>query len=353
MITPKRESANLDCLRSVAVLLVLASHVLAAVGLPWEGNAVGAAGRLGVLLFFIHTSLVLMMSLARLEKSEGSLAGRFYIRRAFRIYPLAVVAVLTVVMLRIPPMFRTGYQTPSATELWSNLLLIQNATGAHSLTSPLWSLPFEIQMYLALPFLYLLGRRVGKPAVVLGLGFTVWYIEHRLVTKYGIRSLLSFAPWFCMGVASFFRRPARQLPPWLYLACLAFLVGAYLSINQFSKDYRVGWIEWGLGIAFCMILPMFREMQAAQANKGFHLIAKYSYGIYLSHLPILWFAFERTSGGPVVLRSVLCVAMLVGVPVILYHLIEEPFIRLGSRIATAMTKPRRVRTEQVWTTNEA
>jgi peptidoglycan/LPS O-acetylase OafA/YrhL len=79
-----------------------------------EGTAIAAAGQLGVLLFFIHTSLVLMMSLARLEKSEGGLAARFYIRRAFRIYPLAIVAVLSVVALQIPKTPMVAFQIPSA-----------------------------------------------------------------------------------------------------------------------------------------------------------------------------------------------------------------------------------------------
>src|SRR5918996_4625319 len=94
-----QESANLDMLRSVAVLLVFGSHLLVAFGLPWQGTVIGDLGHLGVMAFFVHTSLVLMMSLARLQEGPGSIVGRFYIRRAFRIYPLAIVTVLTVVTL--------------------------------------------------------------------------------------------------------------------------------------------------------------------------------------------------------------------------------------------------------------
>ncbi|MGH9692964.1 MAG: acyltransferase family protein, partial [Bryobacteraceae bacterium] len=168
-----RGSSNLDFLRALAVLLVLGSHVLLVFGFPWEGTAIGAAGRLGVLLFFIHTSLVLMMSLARLEKSRGGLAARFYIRRAFRIYPLVIVTIFAVVTLQIPKSPVTGFHVPDAEELWSNLLLIQNVTGARSLLSPLWSLPYEVQMYLALPLLYLLGKRIRKPLALMVLG-VVW-----------------------------------------------------------------------------------------------------------------------------------------------------------------------------------
>ena len=45
-------SPKLDFLRSCAVLIVVASH------LWFEVEAMGRFGRLGVLLFFFHTSLV-------------------------------------------------------------------------------------------------------------------------------------------------------------------------------------------------------------------------------------------------------------------------------------------------------
>jgi peptidoglycan/LPS O-acetylase OafA/YrhL len=80
------ESANLDLLRSVAVLLVLVSHIPVALGhADGRWGVVTLAGRYGVLMFFIHTSLVLMMSLERSERQGPALIRRFYIRRAFRI----------------------------------------------------------------------------------------------------------------------------------------------------------------------------------------------------------------------------------------------------------------------------
>ncbi len=101
--TMKSEHANLDVLRSTAVLLVLVSHVIMATGhlddpllKAWGLRQVA---QLGVLLFFIHTSLVLMMSLRRLEAAPNMVA-RFYIRRVFRIYPLAIVTIACAVFLR-------------------------------------------------------------------------------------------------------------------------------------------------------------------------------------------------------------------------------------------------------------
>src|SRR5215470_9199196 len=94
--TPSRtsNSANLDVLRSTAVLLVLFEHVMYAlmVYAPLPETILKyilPMGRLGVILFFFHTSLVLMMSMKRISGARRSIfVLEFYIRRAFRIYPL-------------------------------------------------------------------------------------------------------------------------------------------------------------------------------------------------------------------------------------------------------------------------
>ena len=64
----KAESANLDCLRAIAVLLVVVDHFVATLAGRYSpvcefGEALG---RLGVIAFFVHTSLVLMLSQERL-----------------------------------------------------------------------------------------------------------------------------------------------------------------------------------------------------------------------------------------------------------------------------------------------
>jgi peptidoglycan/LPS O-acetylase OafA/YrhL len=334
-MSSKHESANLDLLRSVAVLLVVGSHAAFFLGHAGIAGQVYQVGRLGVLLFFIHTSLVLMMSLERLEKTGAAhLVRRFYIRRAFRIYPLAIVAVLAVVVLRIPAEFNAAaFSSPSATQLWSNLLLIQNVNGAGSLIVPLWSLPYEVQMYLVLPFLYMLGKWIRAPWAILAIGIGAWLAGH-LLERRGMPPLLDYTPWFCMGVAAFFRRPTRRLSGRLWVTALALmLAGDFLLVAVLSRDYWAAYVQWLLGISFCLVLPMFRDLAAPVANRVFHLIAKYSYGIYLSHHPILWGAFIGLAAEPVWVRAGLAVLLLVAIPVILYHTLENPFIRLGMWLA--------------------
>src|SRR5207247_7825315 len=89
-------------LRSIAVLLVLVDHVCRHYFVDRIGRfAVVDLGLFGVLLFFVHTSLVLMHSMQRSGLTGWALLRNFRIRRFFRIYPLSVVAVLTAVAFQL------------------------------------------------------------------------------------------------------------------------------------------------------------------------------------------------------------------------------------------------------------
>lgn len=99
---PGAESPNLDLMRSFAVLFVLVSHLPVAIGLSVRtGFHLGSLGLLGVVVFFVHTCLVLMLSLGRQVAARGPahLHADFFVRRAFRIYPLSGAVVLGCVAL--------------------------------------------------------------------------------------------------------------------------------------------------------------------------------------------------------------------------------------------------------------
>jgi peptidoglycan/LPS O-acetylase OafA/YrhL len=62
-------------------------------------------------------------------------------------------------------------------------------------------------------------------------------------------------------------------------------------------------------------------------------IAKYSYGIYLTHSFALLLGPCIFRGYSVTLSLVCELIALIVLPLIAYHLIEHPMIRLGSRLA--------------------
>jgi peptidoglycan/LPS O-acetylase OafA/YrhL len=130
------------------------------------------SGHFGVLIFFVHTSLVLLFSLERQDsRAPGApLFTPFLIRRIFRIYPLSILVVVLVELFRIP----VGHLRDSqfffvnlhATGILSNIFLLQDLTHTESAIAPLWSLPYEMRVYLLLPLIYLLAKKWRSPLPV-------------------------------------------------------------------------------------------------------------------------------------------------------------------------------------------
>ena len=336
----RAESPNLDFLRSIAVLAVLVDHLAATLGIAQRhGELFWALGRWGVLLFFIHTSLVLMMSMERLGLPNGKLYRTFLIRRVLRIFPLSIATVALVLVFRVPQAawIRDAYHSPDLLTVISNLFLFQNIAGTHSLIGPLWSLPYEIQMYLVLPILFIALRRnpsakllIGISAVALILGqIQQWYAMFNPLSaeRFGIAE---FAPCFLCGVIAYCisrgRRRAR-LPVWMWPLTVLVMTGAYLRWTA-SVGY-VGYVEWISCLAVGLLVSHCTEFRSTWFNLLTHNVAKYSYGLYLSQMPILWLVMVKMHSQPRVVRGVMLVALITLVPIVAYYLIERPFIRLG------------------------
>jgi peptidoglycan/LPS O-acetylase OafA/YrhL len=337
---------NLDLLRAVAVTLVFVSHLIMALGY-WDHPisklwGIRDLAMMGVLMFFIHTSLVLMMSLDRL--GDENIIRRFYVRRAFRIYPLAIVAIAAALALKIPPHFEPVYESPSWTAILENALLVQNLFRTTAIVGPMWTLPLEMQMYLLLPFLYLIARRITSYAgvvVVIFSGFILWYVDRRISVALDSVALVPFAPWFFMGVAAYIG--FRLLKPRFHSACFAaVLLGLTLApmlVARFIGGLQGSYMIFLAGVIFALALPFFRDIGSSIIQKGAHTIATYSYGIYLAHVPVMYVAFYHLSAYPVWLQWSALVLLMLIVPPLTYHLIEEPLIGVGANLADRLRRP--------------
>lgn len=328
---------NLDVLRAVAVSCVLVSHTLIArdVATPWYGRE--KLGRLGVLLFFVHTSLVLMSSLERQGRTRDGWLRTFYTRRAFRIYPLAIATIALVVVCRIPvhvvlpPLPATAI---AARTLLANVALVQNLTGDPNLLQVLWSLPVEVQMYALLPFLYLVALRRSRYMVLMVLASVVlgWLALRFQLASVTRLAVLTFAPCFATGVLAFhlLRRGVRpKLAPWLWpIAIVA------VSSMVFYLDPTFSHPEPGLlpVVLLALCIPFIRDAQSSALTTIANRICEISYGIYLLHEPILWFAFVVLRGIPVGVQWLVFGTLLAVLPTLAYVCIERPGIRLGRTI---------------------
>jgi peptidoglycan/LPS O-acetylase OafA/YrhL len=358
--------ANLDLLRSVAVGLVFFTHMMDSMRI----RGLGDLGHFGVLLFFVHTALVLMLSLERLGLSGGRLYTAFVVRRIFRIYPLSVLAVLFIVAFRVPsaPWFGEGviggFVWPGWQGLLSNILLTQNITHSPALICVLWSLPFEVQMYAFLPLLYILIRRFPSLRAI----SLIWLIGVAIAgLEYVARNkvdpdflLLRYFPCFLAGVLAWrlMATQRRWLSGALWVVALMILVTLY-RLEDVLRVYGPNWQgvlhgslrndhhtwlppsfdlvrDW----VFCGIaglaVPFFSDITSHWLNAITKRIAQYSYGVYVCHVPMLWLCFDRLHLGNAAVSAILTIILSALVSFALYHLIEHPAIQLGKHLSTRL-----------------
>jgi peptidoglycan/LPS O-acetylase OafA/YrhL len=319
-----KDSPNLDLLRSIAVAFVVISHLPFYVGwqpAPWF--AMKALGHVGVAAFFVHTTLVLLQSLER----SGDGAGAFFIRRAFRIYPLSVAVVLLMVALQA-----VGGVPLVLGDIASNLLLVQNLTGAKSIPDPLWTLPFEVQMYLVLPALFLAARspralRWVALLLVASVGAALAAGAWRTMT------LVSFVPCFLPGALAFAQRNRQQRrSPGLLLAVIA--AGAVLVPVLVAAGAPETPLLWALCLALGLTIPQCRQITSGPVARTSKTVATYSYGIYLTHVFALGLAFP-VAGATTAVQWAIFAVLLPGLAVLAYRAVEAPGIALGRRAAAA------------------
>ena len=334
------ESANLDFLRAGAVMLVLCQHLCRRLYIHqvlWIDTS--SLGRFGVLLFFVHTSLVLMQSMARSEQRGWPLIRAFYIRRLFRIYPLSILVVLFALAFRLDSdingvagLSRGSF--PGRLSIVSNLLLLQNLFHIKSIVNVLWSLPFEVEMYVLLPFLFLRLTRTRRIWLLVPLwcGSLAAALIQPQVRVLSSLSILAFSPNFLSGVIAFMiPRAERIASHWWPVFVLALI-----CIFTAHPSMTLGWL---LCLILGCLIPRFQELNAAPLRALTSRIAKYSYGIYLTHQFSIWIAFGLMASASVWIRVPMLLGLLISLPFVVYHGVEKPMIDWGMRLATRNPKP--------------
>jgi peptidoglycan/LPS O-acetylase OafA/YrhL len=333
-----RVNKNLDFLRALAVLLTVLGHVDAFFGVPahlWLIDPY-CIGRMGVLLFFVHTSLVLMQSLER-----ESNASHFLIRRIFRIYPLAMVAIIAIVAFHIPqariqPHHFVGWNA-DAMDVFANMFLVQDFSSRVSILGPTWSLTYEMLMYLLLPFIYVLIRSKNRaiPLYFAGIIASVLIRQSPVVCGYSpLFCFWYFMPCFLPGVVAYQLLKTKQSKLPAYCWPIALITVCLMYTLMRKADYSV--------YAFCgligLLIPRFEQIKSRVLTYASHSIAKYSYGVYLAHFAAIYLAFEVGSRLPIAIQIVAFIGLLVSIPMFLYHVIEAPMISIGKNLVLVEKK---------------
>ncbi len=340
------DSGKLDVVRSLAVLLVVISHLpltkhISDLIFGMNKINVHLVGVFGVGIFFVHTCLVLMASLERQTLDYGSKKRfqTFIIRRVFRIYPLSITTVLSLTLIS----YLFSNNKIDLSQVLSNLLLIQNITGDISVPITLWSLPYEVQMYLCLPALYLLITRYKNHAfsLILFLWFASVVFIGALSAIHQNYQLILYLPAFIPGVLAFTllsRKTSDRLLPSYVPAIYIIFVSLSLPLLAYAGVHK-HLLLWLACLALGILLPYSSEIISPAVKTISSKIAKYSYGIYLVHVPMISFSFEYLKAHSSLLQWIIFILGTVSISYLAFHLIENPGIQIGKRVAKLIRPP--------------
>jgi peptidoglycan/LPS O-acetylase OafA/YrhL len=311
--------AGLDGIRGLAALFVVVNHVFlrAFPGYPVDTAPIWAAwfiyGRFAVVVFIVLSGFSLALSPARHGWRLDGIAP-FARRRARRILPAywaALAFSLVVAWLVVPP---PGQAAPDAASVVVNGLLVENLVAAPSPNRSFWSMAVEAQLYLALPLLLLLVRRVGAVRMLVTVTVIVAAVDllaapgSRLDT-YVIQSPPDLAALFALGVLTAGIVGARERLrglPWPALAVVAalpVLLTIWWEGSVWTTD-RFFWVDLALGPAIaCLLAALATDRPASLVRlldaRPLRALGLSSYSLYLIHGPVVVVVYEELVAGRV------------------------------------------------------
>jgi peptidoglycan/LPS O-acetylase OafA/YrhL len=380
--TPR--NMELDRLRAIAALLTLYMHFMQ-VFHPWtftlDYKGPSSPGDIfsnawaGVDLFFVISGYIISKTVigqfdaARRDPRLLALQVKaFYVRRMFRIFPIAWVILLGVMLCSV--FFNEAGRFASLTDYTQGAVSIftyvfnywfpDHKSAALIPIAPYWSLAVEEQFYLVYPLFLLLVTRNRSRAwalagalVAIGLVIRPFLMSDPLHTFFYTHSrcdgliwgclvyLMTQQPWFAaVKVAAGKQRYGGGV----VAIILGLAIGAVTAIG-FSTVFIIPIV--------CVLSALLVAMAACEGDvivfpqplQAFiDYIGKRSYTIYLVHIPLFYVACEimyrYTQARGIQITpalwsayTVLWLLLMGAVTEGLYRFVEQPMIRRGRRVA--------------------
>jgi peptidoglycan/LPS O-acetylase OafA/YrhL len=337
---------NLDILRSIAVLLVFICHLiviynpnLLTTGLTYKTRDgavekffnLQSLGLIGVLIFFVHTSFVLMHSLQSKYLSLKLNFFSFYIQRIFRIYPLSIFIVISYLFI--------SHQNEFSIKLFiSNIFLIQNLVyfndlpGEKSTPGILWTLPYEMQFYVFLPFIFIICKNYSNRIIFLYMFSIIFVLIHKYFNT-PFFNIFKYFPCFLSGVLGYIFKGKIKLRFFFLLLFIIFSIVLFplLVAKNIAPSNLIS-------IFFCFILGLLISNTEEVKNKFVNIIckqiAKYSYGIYIFHIFAISLFVQMKIF--ILFKIILSIVTLCIISIIGYHIIESPMIKVGKKLSNKL-----------------
>ena len=347
---------QLDGLRGVSILMVLSAHVYAP---GWHE----LQGGYGVTVFFVLSGFLITGLLLREEQDTGGISLlSFYVRRAFRLFPiyylvLGIYCVL-IFVLGLRPDGRPGFADalPWYVVYLQDIPYFRDRSHAGGpIAVPFyqtWSLGIEEKFYLLWPVVAFRALRNHKARIALAAGAVLLFSAARLVPQG--RYVFPYAAicWGCLFALLYDTAGIRdKLDVWVssWRACIVLLTWPLLHAVVASSNLPLAArltaeLAYPVSIAL-VILASLRCAPLARvlSFKPLAVLGRYSYSIYLIHLLVrqtverLLHKMGIGTGNGLLVFLLMLLLSTAGAS-ILYYAIESRFREMGRRIARSWSR---------------
>ena len=322
---------ELDGLRGIAILIVLGAHT----GVPGFADGGGGAG---VTLFFVLSGyLITSLLLAEKAKTGRVDLRAFYIRRALRLFPALAATLVVVTFLAVaglmPQAAKEGvdYRVVVLGVICYVVNWVAVAGQSIGMLGHAWSLAVEEQFYIVWPTLLLLGLRLGRTPLVLVLLLLAFLdTPYRLLLDLNGGFMHVFVGTDSRGDALLLGCVLALLETrWHPVVGWAGVLGVLAVAALWPGDPGLGAqlmfipaaaIVSTLAVAGCPVILAWRPLA---------FIGKISYGLYLWHGLVIWWALPWPVAVPLSI-AIACVS---------YFVLEQRFLRLKDRFGRARPGP--------------
>ena len=359
---------QLDGLRGIAALVVVACHVLSTlpgIGSVVEGDrsaGLSTAGEWAVFsplhilwngtpavhVFFVLSGFVLVLPFTR-PGAKGW--AQYYAKRFFRLYlPAWASLAVAVALILLIPRTASPLQSP-----WADMYVVDPTVGqvlkdaslmlnASTINTPLWSLKWEVAFSLLLPAYVFLALRWRR----------FWYLKIGLALLLAavgaVQDIewLSYLPIFAIGAVLGVERErlgelTRRWPRvvWFFVAA----AGLFMANAEWISPEKPMTGVRAVVTVGAMLLVLLFVFCASAARLGNTAVAQWlgrvSFSLYLVHLPIILAGVTLLRSVSLPLALAVSVAASLVIAELFFRYVEQPSHRLSTAAGRAVRRRNR------------